>query len=335
MSDPLVDERTLGDTVGGIFASHAGDDATAALAAFGVTEFIDHDPAAAVRLVFTQQGSVAARSNALAILMSSRLRAGVGAGAQANVMFATDAADGVGTNTVAEDGSATLSGLSLGLVEGGDLLIPMAIGPHRGGVGLVTLRSNTPGLRITPVGGIDPGLGAWRAEGARLAPTTVDRSLAAGDAWSDALAWGRAALAAEIIGSARTALDLALEHAKQRVQFGQPIGAFQAVKHRLADVFIAIEAGQAAVDAALSEPSPLASMVAKSMSGRAGRLAASGCLQVLGAIGFTEDHPFHRYQRRILALDRLLGSADQLPALIGQDVLVRGEGPVLVTLGEE
>ena len=73
-------------------------------------------------------------------------------------------------------------------------------------------------------------------------------------------------------------------------------------------------------------------MVAKSMAGRAASVAAANALQVLAGIGFTWEHPFHRFHKRGIVLDRLLGSSRDLPAEIGARLAALGEIPTLVTL---
>jgi alkylation response protein AidB-like acyl-CoA dehydrogenase len=72
--------------------------------------------------------------------------------------------------------------------------------------------------------------------------------------------------------------------------------------------------------------------LAKSLAGRAARIAATHCQQVLGGIGFTAEHPFHRYLARALVLDSILGSATELPAAIGAHLISAGTIPRLVEL---
>ena len=76
----------------------------------------------------------------------------------------------------------------------------------------------------------------------------------------------------------------------------------------------------------------LAGMLAKSLAGRAARLAATHCQQVLGGIGFTAEHPFHRYLARALTLDSVLGSTSELRRAIGQQLVSAGTIPRLVEL---
>jgi alkylation response protein AidB-like acyl-CoA dehydrogenase len=86
------------------------------------------------------------------------------------------------------------------------------------------------------------------------------------------------------------------------------------------------------VSAAAEQVEPLSAMVAKSTAGTAARVAAANCLQVIAGTGFTWEHPLHRFQKRGLVLDRLLGSADHLPNAIGEELIRRGRAPRLVHL---
>ena len=158
---------------------------------------------------------------------------------------------------------------------------------------------------------MDPSLGLVRVHGAAPAP-----SLATGSAASPAAveAACRRAISYELIGLATTMLSMAAEYAGTRVQFGQPIGAFQSVKHRLADVLVAVRSAEVVADESWEDAADaaLAAAAAKCLAGRAGRLAAENCLQVMGAIGFTEEHVLHRYIARATVLDVLYGSARSL-----------------------
>jgi alkylation response protein AidB-like acyl-CoA dehydrogenase len=125
---------------------------------------------------------------------------------------------------------------------------------------------------------------------------------------------------------------MAREHATERIQFGRPIGSFQAVSHRLADTLVAVEAAQAALEAAWDVPSRMLAACAKALAGRGAWAAARHCQQVLGGVGFTVDHPFHRYLQRALLLDHLLGSSRTLTQQLGIEVLDSGQLPSLLPL---
>jgi alkylation response protein AidB-like acyl-CoA dehydrogenase len=150
--------------------------------------------------------------------------------------------------------------------------------------------------------------------------------------WEAAVALAQLALSYEILGAARTVLTLACRHALDRVQYDQPIARFQAVRHRLAETLVAIEAADAAVTAEREEPSPELAAIAKALAGRAGHTAARHCQQVLAGVGFTAEHSFHRYYRRILLLDQLFGSAHALTCALGDELLRSRRLPALLPL---
>ncbi|MFF0011440.1 acyl-CoA dehydrogenase family protein [Streptomyces sp. NPDC005374] len=140
---------------------------------------------------------------------------------------------------------------------------------------------------------------------------------------------GRRALGWWLLGTGRTMLSLARTHVLDRVQFGRPLASFQAVRHRLAETFVALEGAEAALVAA---EDPFGSLLAKAAAGQAALTAARHCQQVLGGIGFTAEHPLHRHVRRALVLDGLLGSARELTREAGTRLRAEGTAPRLVHL---
>ncbi|MFL5960403.1 MAG: acyl-CoA dehydrogenase family protein [Gaiellaceae bacterium] len=118
----------------------------------------------------------------------------------------------------------------------------------------------------------------------------------------------RAALAAEALGVAQRALDLGVEHARTRVQFGKPIGTYQAVSHPLAQTYTDVELARSLVYWAAwcvaedDEHAPLAAAAAKSFATEAAVTACERSIQVHGGIGFTWEHPLHRFYKRALWL---------------------------------
>ena len=119
----------------------------------------------------------------------------------------------------------------------------------------------------------------------------------------------RGAAAAEALGVAQRALDLGVEHAKTRVQFGKPIGTYQAVSHPLAQTYTDVELARSLVYwsawcvAEKDERAPLASAAAKAFATEAAVAACERSIQVHGGIGFTWEHPLHRFYKRALWLE--------------------------------
>jgi alkylation response protein AidB-like acyl-CoA dehydrogenase len=133
-------------------------------------------------------------------------------------------------------------------------------------------------------------------------------------------------LAAEQVGGAAACLDMAVDYAKIRHQFGRPIGSFQAIKHKAADLLLLVELGRSAVDrASLAEPDPArlaeGAAVAKIWCSDAFTTVATENVHIHGGIGFTWEHDAHLYVRRARADEQLLGDAtvhrERLAALLG------------------
>jgi alkylation response protein AidB-like acyl-CoA dehydrogenase len=124
-------------------------------------------------------------------------------------------------------------------------------------------------------------------------------------------------LSAELVGVAQRAMEMAVEYAKNRQQFGRPIGAYQAVSHRCAEMLVDVESARSATYfaawAADAEPAtlPLASSVAKAAAAETGWKVAASALQVHGGIGFTWEHDLHFFMKRAAADARLFGSVSE------------------------
>ena len=136
-------------------------------------------------------------------------------------------------------------------------------------------------------------------------------------------------LAAEMLGTTRWLFERTLEYAKQREQFDRPIGSFQAIQHKLANMALARERAWAAVyHAAMAidagEPERRqAAHVAKAQAAIAARLCAKDGIQIHGGIGFTWEHDLHLFLRRALSSEYLLGTSDWHLDQLGEALLGR------------
>ncbi|SDL88953.1 acyl-CoA dehydrogenase [Nonomuraea jiangxiensis] len=126
-----------------------------------------------------------------------------------------------------------------------------------------------------------------------------------GGSWARVRDLGIAALAAEQVGGARRCLEMAVEYAKTRRQFGRPIGSFQAIKHKLADLLLLVESASSAAGAAAGDE--LSAAVAGSYCTEAYLAAAGENIQIHGGIGITWEHPAHRYFKRATSDAQLFG----------------------------
>jgi alkylation response protein AidB-like acyl-CoA dehydrogenase len=241
--------------------------------------------------------------------------------------------------TRAEDGTLAVRGqvspvlgatLATRLLVAVDISVPGAATASAGTQG--TASANAPGIAsanaagivwcvvdiggdevtTAPLGSLDPTrrVGSVRVEGAVVPP---ERQLSA---VSSFLVRDLALVvaAAECAGGARWCLEVGTQHAIDRRQFGRPIGQFQAVKHRLADMLVAVEqvtalAWDAAQAADVGDPAQaqLSAVLAGAFVLDAYVECAKGCIQILGGMGFTWEHDAHVHLRRALALRQLVG----------------------------
>ena len=185
-------------------------------------------------------------------------------------------------------------------------------------------------LQDTTANGVDPERAYRRVvvdvSADALAPT------ATGGSWETAVATARVALAHQLIAGARWMLAEARQHALDRVQFGRSVASFQSIRHKLAEALVQIEGAASVADACLRDPDPLLAGLAKSLAGQAALTTAAHAQQVLAGMGFTAEHRFHLWLKRMLVVDTLFGSASSLPTEIGQDLLTRGSAPRLIQL---
>jgi hypothetical protein len=179
--------------------------------------------------------------------------------------------------------------------------------------------------------GIDAAWGLIGLSGQPAGRVAALEGVTAQRVWTEALGAGRVAVAHQLVAGAQVLLQMATEYARTRKQFGQPLGSFQALKHRLAETLVAITSADAAAVAAGSCPGQTNAAIAKALAGRAATIAGKNCLQIFGGIGFTSEHDFHRYFRRNLMLDRLLGDERTIQRELGRRLRsgsLRGEGVV-------
>jgi alkylation response protein AidB-like acyl-CoA dehydrogenase len=126
-----------------------------------------------------------------------------------------------------------------------------------------------------------------------------------------------AALAAEQVGGAQRCLDMSVDYAKMRMQFGRPIGSFQAIKHLCADMLLEVESARSAAYYAAwaaqeqSVELPLVASLAKAYCSEAYFHAAADNIQIHGGIGFTWEHDAHLYYRRVKSAELMLGTPGQ------------------------
>jgi alkylation response protein AidB-like acyl-CoA dehydrogenase len=216
----------------------------------------------------------------------------------------------------------TLSGVSDFVIHGdsADLLLVLARAPGSSGedgISVMVIPAASAGVTLHPHVMLDLTRPMSRVDFAGVAVTReqlLGEAGGAGAALQRGLNLARIALAAEALGGAEHVLETTTEYAKQRVQFGRPIGSFQAIKHRLADMMIEVEAAKSAAWYAAcvaqegGDELAEAAAIAKSHCCDAFFDCAANAIQLHGGIGFTWEHEAHLYFKRARASAMLLGS---------------------------
>ncbi|HWF16325.1 MAG TPA: acyl-CoA dehydrogenase family protein [Acidimicrobiales bacterium] len=299
----------------------SGVDLDEALDELGWVAALAEDRAAAVAILFEAQGEANATSSALDQVIFAAL--GVPGLDPASVVLPP--LRSVQAPGRFDGARVVIQGLGTDALARGDTVIIVA----RGDAGDEMLVAPVSALKVEEISGLDAALGLVAVSGEleRASPPA-----AALIDWGAALAAGQLALGHELVGNGRAMLELARQHALERTQFGRPIAAFQAVRHRLAESLVALEAAAALLNAASDDSSPVTAAMAKALAGRSARTVARHCQQVLAGIGFTTEHSLHRFVRRTYVLDQLLGAGSVLTRHLGTEVLAAGSLPAAFPL---
>ncbi len=230
----------------------------------------------------------------------------------------TDAA-GARTTARPEGHAFVLSGCKRFVVDGhcADLLVVAAESPQ--GLDLFAVPADTAGLERRRLPTMDQ---TRRLAEVELRDVRVSATARLGEpgqgaaALAETLDRAAVALAAEQVGGAQRCLDASVAYAKEREQFGRPIGSFQAIKHKCADMMVAVEAARsgayyAACVAAEDAPElPVAASLAKATASEAFFRCAADAIQIHGGVGFTWEYDVHLYFKRARAGEALLGTPD-------------------------
>ncbi len=244
---------------------------------------------------------------------------------QACLRYLPRLADGSLTGALALHGDVTMAGGTLSGVASN--VVDGAV------AGLLLVRA---GDRLLAVDGADASIEPLDTldQTRRQAVVRFDRApaLPAGPA-ATAIALQRVLLAAECAAAARHCLDVTVDYLKTRRQFGRPIGSFQALKHRAADLAVAVESAHATARAAVwtagNDPAGLATLapLAALHCSRTFLQAAGEMIQLHGGIGVTWEHQAHLYFKRAKSTQLLLGPVSALRAEIGREAGLLRAGP--------
>ncbi|MER5184960.1 acyl-CoA dehydrogenase family protein [Streptomyces sp. NPDC002896] len=246
----------------------------------------------------------------------------------------------VAAEAVRVDAGWRVSGTKMFVIDGHSADLLLVVARADAGPGLFAIDSGATGVSRTRLETLDPTR--------RLARIDLDDAPALrvgpeGDATAylrTVLDLAVVALAAEQVGGAQACLDTAVEYAKVRVQFGRPIGSFQAVKHKCADMLLKVEAARSAAYHAMSVAAegadqgagglPVSAALAAAYCADAFTHAAKENIQIHGGIGYTWEHDAHLYLKRAKSSEQLFGSPathrGRLAELVGISVATATKG---------
>jgi alkylation response protein AidB-like acyl-CoA dehydrogenase len=233
---------------------------------------------------------------------------------------------GIEMEATASGDGWTLAGTKMFVLDGHTANLIVVAARTAQGVSLFAVEGDATGLTRTALSTMDQTRKQARLEfdgtPARLIGTE-------GDGWNvlskvlDLVAIG---LAAEQVGGAQKVLDMAVEYAKVRVQFGRPIGSFQAIKHKCADMLLEVESAKSAAyygmwcASELNDELPSVASLAKAYCSEAYFHAAAENIQIHGGIGFTWEHPAHLYFKRAKSSELLFGDPTYHRELLAQRI---------------
>ena len=220
-------------------ARHTGAPLDAALVELGWLDAASEDPRAAVPLFFSLQGAANVTSSAIEAVVAQAL------GRPGHAPLLPPVGEICPSATLVRR-RLDVDGVSMRLADKKTVLV---VAREADAHLAFCVRADS--LPAHPIGGIDPALGLVRVRG-----ELRDAEATGAVDWLHAVAAGQVALGHELVGASRRMLQMAVEHALAREQFGRPIAAFQAVRHRLAESFVATEAAQAMLEAAWAERNP-------------------------------------------------------------------------------
>jgi len=241
--------------------------------------------------------------------------------------------DGISASARQNGSDFVIDGTKLFVNDGhiaGCMLVAARTGGHLAdGVTLFAIDSKRAGVSVTPLTTMDQTRKLSEVKFAGVKATSADVVGEIGNGWKTLAAIidrGKVMLAAEMMGGAQKVLDMTVEYAKVRTQFGRPIGSFQAVQHKCANMMIDVESAKSAVYYAAWAVSnevaeaPLAAALAKAAASDAFRRVSADGIQVHGGIGFTWEHDMHLYFKRAKSSEFTFGDATYNRELVAQGI---------------
>ena len=233
---------------------------------------------------------------------------------------------GITMEATASGDGYTLSGTKSFVLDGHTANLIIVAARTAGGVSLFTVAGDAAGLTKTPLSTMDQTRKQAKLEFDNTPATLLG---AEGQGWSvlqTVLDLAAVGLAAEQVGGAQFVLEMAVQYAKDRVQFGRPIGSFQAIKHKCADMLLEVESAKSAAyyglwcAAEMNDELPSVASLAKAYCSEAYFHATAENIQIHGGIGFTWEHPAHLYFKRAKSSELLFGDPTYHRELLAQRI---------------
>ncbi|MHB1584240.1 MAG: acyl-CoA dehydrogenase family protein [Acidimicrobiales bacterium] len=234
--------------------------------------------------------------------------------------------EGITLEAAAAGDGWTLNGHKNYVIDGHTADLILVAGRTQKGVTLFAVTGDAAGLTRTALPTMDQTRKQARLEFSGTPARLVGAEGEAEPGLSKTLDLAAVALAAEQVGGAQRCLDNAVEYAKNRIQFGRPIGSFQAIKHKCADMLLEVESAKSAAyyagwaAAEDSDELPVVASLAKSYCSEAYFHAAAENIQIHGGIGFTWEHHAHLYFKRAKSSELLLGDPAYHRELLAQRI---------------
>ena len=233
---------------------------------------------------------------------------------------------GITLQATASGDGWTLSGTKMFVIDGHTAGLIIVAARTAKGVTLFTVAGDAAGLTRTALSTMDQTRKQAKLEFADTPATLLGTE---GEGWavlSTVLDLAAVGLAAEQVGGAQKVLEQAVEYAKVRVQFGRPIGSFQAIKHKCADMLLEVESAKSAAYYGLwcaaeqNDELPSVASLAKAYCSEAYFHATAENIQIHGGIGFTWEHPAHLYFKRAKSSELLFGDPTYHRELLAQRI---------------
>jgi alkylation response protein AidB-like acyl-CoA dehydrogenase len=240
-------------------------------------------------------------------------------------------ASGITMEATGSGDKVTLDGTKMFVIDGhtANVIVVVARQPGTGGedgISFFTVAGDADGLTRTPLATMDQTRKQAQLEFSGVAAKPLGEPGAGWAALSKTLDQAAVCLSDEMAGGAQQCLDMSVEYAKVRVQFGRPIGSFQAIKHKCADMLLEVESAKSAAYYASwsaaedNDELPVVASLAKAYCSDAYFHAAAETIQIHGGIGFTWEHDAHLYFKRAKSSEILLGDATYHRELLAQRI---------------